>query len=83
MAVAAAFLAPFLFFYVVLKLWPIVYGFWISLHRWETIGMGNRFVGLQNYERIAQDRSGRPPATRCCSRPSRPRRSSAWAWVSP
>jgi multiple sugar transport system permease protein len=53
---AVLFLAPFMFFYVALKLWPIVYGFWISLHRWETIGMGNAFVGAQNYERIAQDR---------------------------
>jgi multiple sugar transport system permease protein len=53
---ALLFLAPFLFFYVGLKLWPILYGFWISLHRWETIGMGNTFVGAQNYERIVQDR---------------------------
>jgi multiple sugar transport system permease protein len=53
---AVLFLAPFMIFYFVLKLWPIVYGFWISLHRWETIGMGNTFVGAQNYERIAQDR---------------------------
>ena len=56
MVTAALFLAPFLFFYVVLKLWPIVYGFWISLHQWDTIGTGVRFVGTQNYERIAQDR---------------------------
>jgi multiple sugar transport system permease protein len=53
---ALLFLAPFLFFYFALKLWPIVYGFWVSLHRWETIGMGNTFVGAQNYERIAGDR---------------------------
>jgi multiple sugar transport system permease protein len=54
-ATAALFLAPFLILYVLLKLWPIVYGFWISLHRWETIGTGARFIGLQNYERIVQD----------------------------
>ena len=53
---ALLFLAPFLLFYFALKLWPIVYGFWISLHRWETIGTSETFVGLQNYERIAQDR---------------------------
>lgn len=52
---AALFLAPFLLFYVLLKLWPIAYGFWVSLHRWETIGTGSTFVGLQNYERIVQD----------------------------
>jgi multiple sugar transport system permease protein len=55
-AAAVLFLAPFMFFYFALKLWPIVYGFWVSLHRWETIGMGTTFVGAQNYERIAQDR---------------------------
>ena len=54
-ATAALFLAPFLILYVLLKLWPIVYGFWISLHRWETIGTGARFIGLQNYERVVQD----------------------------
>jgi len=53
---AALFLAPFLVFYVLLKLWPIVYGFWISLHQWETIGTGIRFVGLQNYSRVIGDR---------------------------
>jgi multiple sugar transport system permease protein len=53
---AALFLAPFLVFYVLLKMWPIVYGFWISLHRWETIGMGNAFIGGSNYERILEDR---------------------------
>jgi multiple sugar transport system permease protein len=54
--VAYLFLAPFLFFYVGLKLWPIAFGFWISLHHWETIGTNIRFVGIGNYQRIAQDR---------------------------
>jgi multiple sugar transport system permease protein len=54
-ATAALFLAPFLILYGLLKLWPILYGFWVSLHNWETIGTGARFVGLQNYGRIAQD----------------------------
>ena len=35
---AILFLLPFLVPYVVLKLWPIVYGFWISLHNWSSIG---------------------------------------------
>jgi multiple sugar transport system permease protein len=50
------FLAPFVVFYLLLKLYPIVYGFWISLHRWETIGTSVSFIGFQNYQRIAQDR---------------------------
>lgn len=50
------FLAPFFIFYCILKLLPIINGFWISLHRWETIGTNISFLGLSNYERILQDR---------------------------
>jgi multiple sugar transport system permease protein len=50
------FLAPFFVLYCLLKLWPIVNGFWISLHRWETIGTNVSFIGLGNYQRILQDR---------------------------
>jgi multiple sugar transport system permease protein len=50
------FLAPFLVLYCLLKLWPIISGFWISLHRWETIGTNVSFIGLGNYQRILQDR---------------------------
>src|SRR5688572_14243180 len=50
------FLAPFFVLYCLLKLWPIINGFWISLHRWETIGTNISFIGLGNYERILQDR---------------------------
>jgi multiple sugar transport system permease protein len=52
---AILFLLPFLVPYVVLKLWPIVYGFWISLHNWSSIGGNPTFVGTQNYERILND----------------------------
>ena len=52
---AILFLLPFLVPYVVLKLWPIFYGFWISLHNWSSIGGTPAFVGTQNYERIFQD----------------------------
>ncbi|MBX3062679.1 MAG: sugar ABC transporter permease [Anaerolineae bacterium] len=50
------FLAPFFVLYCLLKLWPIVNGFWISLHRWDTIGTNIAFIGLGNYQRILQDR---------------------------
>jgi multiple sugar transport system permease protein len=53
---AFVFIAPFFLFYALLKLWPIAYGFWISLHNWDTIGTNISFVGLQNYVRAAQDR---------------------------
>jgi ABC-type sugar transport system permease subunit len=52
---AFLFLLPFLVPYVVLKLWPIVYGFWISLHNWSSIGGDPTFVGAQNYQRLFYD----------------------------
>ena len=52
---AILFLLPFLVPYVVLKLWPIAYGFWISLHNWSSIGGTPIFVGAQNYQRIFYD----------------------------
>ena len=52
---AILFLLPFMVPYVVLKLWPIIYGFWISLHNWSSIGGNPTFVATQNYERIFQD----------------------------
>ncbi len=52
---AILFLLPFLALYLVLKLWPIVYGFWISLHNWSSIGGTPSFVGAQNYQRILYD----------------------------
>ena len=52
---AIPFLLPFLATYVVMKLWPIVYGFWISLHRWSSIGGDPTFVGVENYQRLIYD----------------------------
>lgn len=52
---ALFFLLPFLVPYAVLKLWPILYGFWISLHNWSSIGGDPTFVGAQNYQRILYD----------------------------
>jgi multiple sugar transport system permease protein len=53
---AFVFLGPFLVFYLLLKVWPIAYGFWISLHNWDAIGASVTFIGSQNYQRILQDR---------------------------
>jgi multiple sugar transport system permease protein len=54
--VGFAFLLPFLFFYVAFTLYPIVYGFWISLHNWEIVGTNIKYLGLQNYERVLEDK---------------------------
>jgi multiple sugar transport system permease protein len=50
-----AFLAPFLLFYVVFLVYPILQGFWISLHHWELVGTDVRWAGLQNYQRLLGD----------------------------
>jgi multiple sugar transport system permease protein len=52
---AILFLLPFMVPYVVLKLWPIAFGFWISLHNWSSIGGTPTFIGVQNYQRILYD----------------------------
>lgn len=49
------FLAPFLFFYAVFLIWPLIQGFWISLHNWELIGTNISFIGLNNYARLLSD----------------------------
>lgn len=54
--IGLAFIAPFFILYTIFTLWPIVQGFWISLHNWEVIGTNIRFIGFANYDRIMQDR---------------------------
>ena len=49
---AALFLAPYLLFFVVFVLSPVLYGFWISLHDWHVLSKDVPFVGTKNY-RIA------------------------------
>ncbi|WP_202879683.1 carbohydrate ABC transporter permease [Ornithinimicrobium pratense] len=43
------FLAPYLTLFVVFVIAPIVYGAWISLHRYDYTLPGKPFVGLDNY----------------------------------
>lgn len=52
---AYLFLAPFLFFYIVFMIWPLIQGIWISLHSWTLIGTDVKFVGLDNYKRLLGD----------------------------
>ncbi|MGY1619029.1 carbohydrate ABC transporter permease [Geodermatophilus sp. SYSU D00691] len=43
------FLAPYLVLFVTFVLVPIVYGFWISLHRYDYTLPNRPFVGFENY----------------------------------
>ena len=49
-----AFVAPFLFFYVVLLIYPLLTGIALSFHRADLFG-GGTFIGFDNYTRLAAD----------------------------
>lgn len=49
-----AFVAPFLFFYVFLLIYPLFGGIWTSFHRADLFG-GMTFIGLGNYQRLIGD----------------------------
>jgi len=49
-----AFVAPFILLYAGLLLYPLLNGMLLSLHRVDLFG-GGRFVGLENYVRLAGD----------------------------
>jgi multiple sugar transport system permease protein len=48
------FVAPFLFFYLVILIYPLLKGMWFSLNRVDLFGAG-QFVGLGNYARLIED----------------------------
>ena len=50
-----AFVLPFLILFVIFTLYPIVRGFWISLHNWELVGTNIKFIGFGNYQRLLSD----------------------------
>lgn len=43
------FMAPYLVLLGVFILYPVFFGFWISLHNWDYLLPGKPWVGLQNY----------------------------------
>lgn len=49
------FVAPFLFFFTTLLLFPLLWGIWLSFHKADTFSSGN-FVGLGNYVRLFHDK---------------------------
>ena len=50
------FLVPAIFFLVVFLLYPLISSFQLSLLDWNGLGTGERFVGMANWLRLAQDR---------------------------
>ena len=49
-----AFVAPFLFFYLLLLIYPLLMGFGISFHRADLFG-ARQWVGLDNYAKLLAD----------------------------
>lgn len=49
------YVAPFLFLYVTLLVYPLFAGFWLSLHKADFFG-GSRFVGVENFVRLFNDK---------------------------
>lgn len=52
---AGLFLSPYLLFFVVFVLSPVLYGFWISLHNWHILSRDVPFVGTANYRTALAD----------------------------
>lgn len=49
------FVAPFLIAYLVLLVYPLFYGMWISLQRYDLFDLSAEFAGLENYARLWDD----------------------------
>ena len=45
---------PFLFFLLV-RIGPTLFAFWVSLHRWDPIALERPFVGLENFRALRTD----------------------------
>src|SRR5215469_7083930 len=51
---AWTFLAVPIVFFVVVRFWPAVYAFSLSLTRWNLVGP-KQFIGLDNYNQLLRD----------------------------
>lgn len=49
------FALPHLILFTVFLLVPVVFGFYISLHRWHVLADGHPFIGFNNYKAAMQD----------------------------
>lgn len=53
---ALAFMLPFLILYTVFTIWPVIQGFYVSLHKWGLMGK-QEFVALDNYKKFLEDKN--------------------------
>lgn len=52
--IALAFLLPFLILYTIFTIWPVIQGFYVSLHKWGLMGKQD-FLGFTNYAKLLTD----------------------------
>ena len=52
---AYAFIAVPLLFFLLIRIGPTLYAFWMSLHRWDPIALERPYIGLENYRAMAED----------------------------
>ena len=48
------FVAPYLLVFIVLLVYPLLSGIWLSLHKADLFG-GSQFIGTENYARLLRD----------------------------
>lgn len=46
------FLVPFFVFFLVFTIYPVIFGLWVSVHRYDPLMPVQPFVGLENYARL-------------------------------
>ena len=54
--VAMAFILPFFILYTVFTIWPVIQGFYVSLHKWGLMGK-LKFIGFDNYTKFLGDKN--------------------------
>ena len=54
--VALAFILPFFVLYTIFTIWPVIQGFYVSLHKWGLMGKQD-FIGLDNYTKFLGDKN--------------------------
>lgn len=57
---ALAFMLPFLILYTVFTIWPVIQGFYVSMHKWGLMGK-QKYIGFDNYIKSQETRNSGPP----------------------
>lgn len=54
--VAMGFILPFFILYTIFTIWPVVQGFYVSLHKWGLMGK-LKYIGFDNYTKFVSDKN--------------------------